>query len=168
MVWQPGIRLFHSTDLANWTLVGHALVRGEHELRGLDFNAGIWAPSLTYDPAAGLFYVAYSLVRSTTADYFDVDNFVVTATDIAGPWSAPAYLQQRRIRPVVLPRRRRPALGRRPWNGIRGTATSIPAPSCSRSSTPSSARSSARPAGSTAEAATGAAWKARTCTSKDG
>ena len=92
MVWQPGIRLFHSTDLASWTLVGHALVDGEHELRGLDFNAGIWAPSLTYDQAAGLFYVAYSLVRSTTADYFDVDNFVVTATDIAGPWSAPAYL----------------------------------------------------------------------------
>ena len=49
MVWQPGIRLFHSTDLANWTLTGHALRRGEHELRGLDFNAGIWAPSLTYD-----------------------------------------------------------------------------------------------------------------------
>ena len=36
--------------------------------------------------------MAYSLVRSTTADYFDVDNFVVTAPDIAGPWSAPAYL----------------------------------------------------------------------------
>jgi len=92
MVWQPGIRLFHSTDLASWNLAGHALTNGEHELRGLDFNTGIWAPSLTYDPVAALFYVAYSLVRSTTADYFDVDNFVVTATDIAGPWSAPAYL----------------------------------------------------------------------------
>ena len=92
MVWQPGIRLFHSTDLASWTLVGHALVDGVHELRGLDFNAGIWAPSLTYDHAAGLFYVAYSVVRSTAAEIFDVDNFVVTATDITGPWSAPAYL----------------------------------------------------------------------------
>ena len=92
MVWQPGIRLFHSTDLANWTLVGHALVDGVHELRGLDFNAGIWAPSLTYDHAAGRFYVAYSVVRSTAAEIFDVDNFVVTATDITGPWSAPAYL----------------------------------------------------------------------------
>ena len=92
MVWQPGIRLFHSTDLASWTLVGHALVEGDHELRGLDFNAGIWAPSLTYDHATGLFYVAYSVVRSTAAEIFDVDNFVVTATDITGPWSAPAYL----------------------------------------------------------------------------
>ena len=22
-VWQPGIRLFHSTDLATWSLIGH-------------------------------------------------------------------------------------------------------------------------------------------------
>ena len=28
-VWQPGIRLFHSTDLATWTLIGHALQRGD-------------------------------------------------------------------------------------------------------------------------------------------
>ena len=91
-VWQPAIRLFHSTDLASWTLTGHALHDGVHELRGLDSNAGIWAPNLTFDPADGSFYLAYSLVRSTTAEYFDVDNFVVTATDIAGPWSAPAYL----------------------------------------------------------------------------
>ena len=27
-VWQPGIRLFHSTDLATWTLIGHALAPG--------------------------------------------------------------------------------------------------------------------------------------------
>lgn len=92
MVWHPGIRLFHSTDLANWTLTSHVLVAGEHDLRGVDFNAGIWAPSLTHDHVAGLFYVAYSLVHSMTADYFDVENYVVTATDIAGPWSRPAYL----------------------------------------------------------------------------
>ena len=24
-VWQPGIRLFHSTDLATWSLIGHGL-----------------------------------------------------------------------------------------------------------------------------------------------
>ena len=39
-----------------------------------------------------MFYLAYSLVRSTAADYFDVDNFLVTAADIAGPWSEPVYL----------------------------------------------------------------------------
>ena len=33
MVWQPGIRLFHSTDLANWSLVGHGLTEADHDLR---------------------------------------------------------------------------------------------------------------------------------------
>ena len=91
-VWQPGIRLFHSTDLANWTLIGHALTEGVHDLRGFAFHEGIWAPCLTFDTDEGLFYLTYSLVRSTAADYFDVDNFLVTAPDIQGPWSSPAYL----------------------------------------------------------------------------
>jgi xylan 1,4-beta-xylosidase len=89
-VWQPGIRLYHSTDLARWTLVGHALVDGAHDLRGVDSNAGVWAPCLTF--TGELFYLAYSVVHSTTADYFDADNFVVTAPAIEGPWSAPVYL----------------------------------------------------------------------------
>ena len=90
-VWQPGIRLFHSTDLANWTLAGHAL-HEVHDLRGLPADAGIWAPSLSRDPASGLFHLTYSLVRGIVADYVDVDNFVVTAPDVTGPWSAPVYL----------------------------------------------------------------------------
>ena len=36
-------------------------------------------------PASGMFYLAYSVVRSTAADYFDVDNYVVTAASICGP-----------------------------------------------------------------------------------
>ncbi|HTF40852.1 MAG TPA: family 43 glycosylhydrolase, partial [Propionibacteriaceae bacterium] len=91
-VWQPGIRLFHSTDLANWSLIGYVLQEGEHDLRGFASHAGIWAPCLTFDETERLFYVAYSLVRSTTAGYFDVDNFLVTASAITGPWSSPAYL----------------------------------------------------------------------------
>ena len=92
LVWQPGIRLFHSTDLASWALIGHGLKTGEHDLRGLASHQGIWAPCLTFSRAEGLFYLTYSLVRSTTADYFDVDNFLVTAPDVRGPWSRPAYL----------------------------------------------------------------------------
>ena len=78
-VWQPGIRLFHSTDLATWSLIGHGLQREEHDLRGLASHEGIWAPCLTFSRSEGLFYLAYSLVHSTAADYFDVDNFLVTA-----------------------------------------------------------------------------------------
>jgi xylan 1,4-beta-xylosidase len=91
-VWQPGIRLFHSTDLATWSLIGHGLQPEVHDLRGLASDQGIWAPCLTFSRAESLFYLAYSLVHSTTADYFDVDNFLVTASDIHGPWSRPVYL----------------------------------------------------------------------------
>ena len=40
-----------------------------------------------------LFYLAYSLVRGTAADYFDVDNFLVTAAGLRGPWSEPISQQ---------------------------------------------------------------------------
>jgi xylan 1,4-beta-xylosidase len=89
--WQPGIRLFHSRDLANWRLVGHALHRA-HDLRGLPAHCGIWAPSLSRDPGSGLFHMAYSLVRNTSGGYFDVDNFVASAPEVAGLWSVPVYL----------------------------------------------------------------------------
>jgi xylan 1,4-beta-xylosidase len=84
--------VFHSNDLANWSLIGHVLKEGEHDLRGFAFHQGIWAPCLTFDKTERLFYLTYSLVHSTAADYFDVDNFLVTASDIQGPWSSPAYL----------------------------------------------------------------------------
>ena len=92
MVWQPGIRLFQSPDLANWSLIGHALTEAEHDLRGLATHQGIWAPCLTYSEPERLFYLTYSLVLSTATDYFDVDNFLVTAGDVRGPWSEPVYL----------------------------------------------------------------------------
>src|SRR6478609_6912485 len=73
-VWLPGVRLFHSTDLARWDLIGHALAPGTHELRGLGPNCGIWAPHLAPHAAAGQFHPALPPGDSTTADYFDVDN----------------------------------------------------------------------------------------------
>ena len=54
-VWQPGIRLYHSTDLATWSLIDHGLKTGEHDLHGLAAHQGIWAyrrgaPSLSWRP----------------------------------------------------------------------------------------------------------------------
>jgi xylan 1,4-beta-xylosidase len=91
-VWQPGIRIFHSTDLASWSLVGHGIPAGRHDLRGRVAYYGVWAPCLTFDDAAGLFYLTYSVIDSTAAEYFDLDNYLVTARDVRGPWSEPRYL----------------------------------------------------------------------------
>ena len=37
------------------------------------------------------FYVIYGVMNSMNA-VFDVDNFLITAKDIKGPWSEPVYL----------------------------------------------------------------------------
>ncbi|KAH7156014.1 glycosyl hydrolase [Dactylonectria macrodidyma] len=45
----PGIPIYHSKDLSNWTLFSHALTRPEQlQLFGTPTAAGGWAPSLAY------------------------------------------------------------------------------------------------------------------------
>ena len=39
-----------------------------------------------------MFYVVYGVMNSMNARYFDVDNFLIKAKDIKGPWSEPVYL----------------------------------------------------------------------------
>ncbi len=91
--WFPGIPVYHSKDLKNWELYTHVLTDDEEvELRKLPSAKGIWAPCLTYCEAEDLFYVVYGVMNSMNARYFDVDNFLITAKDIGGPWSRPVYL----------------------------------------------------------------------------
>ena len=91
--WLPGIPVYHSRDLKNWELLAHVLGEGSQmDLKRLPSAKGIWAPCLTYCEEEDLFYVVYGVMNSTDARYFDVDNFVVTAKDMTGPWSEPTYL----------------------------------------------------------------------------
>ncbi len=62
------------------------------DLKKLPSAKGIWAPCLTYSEADDLFYVVYGVMNSMNARYFDVDNFVITAKDLKGPWSEPVYI----------------------------------------------------------------------------
>ena len=90
--FHPAVRLHHSRDLVHWTAIGHALDDG-FELRGIPDSGGVWAPSLTH--ADGRFWLAYSIVRTMDGDDKDIDNYLVTADDIAGPWSEPVHLGSR-------------------------------------------------------------------------
>ncbi len=91
--WLPGIPIYHSRDLKNWELLTHVLT-DDHavNLKNLPSAKGVWAPCLTYCEEEDLFYVAYGVMNSMNARYFDVDNYVVTAKNIEGPWSEPVYL----------------------------------------------------------------------------
>ena len=91
--WFPGIPIYHSKDLKNWELYTHVLTDDETvDLKKLPSAKGIWAPCLTYCEKEDLFYVIYGVMNSMNARYFDVNNYLITATDIRGPWSEPVYL----------------------------------------------------------------------------
>lgn len=91
--WFPGIPVYHSRDLKHWELYTHVLTDDtEVDLKKLPSSKGIWAPCLTYCEKEDLFYVIYGVMNSMNARYFDVDNYLITAKDIRGPWSKPVYL----------------------------------------------------------------------------
>ena len=80
----PGIPVFESEDLVHWKQVGNAIHRPEQlDFDGLGVSRGVFAPSIEYHD--GTFYVVNTSVDAG-------GNFIVTATDPAGPWSDPFWL----------------------------------------------------------------------------
>ncbi|MBR3404183.1 MAG: glycoside hydrolase family 43 protein [Firmicutes bacterium] len=91
--WFPGIPVYHSKDLKHWELQTHLLRDAEElSLRGLPSAKGIWAPCLSWCEEDQHFYLVYGVMRSMNARFFDVDNYVISAPEIEGPWSKPVYL----------------------------------------------------------------------------
>ncbi|MBN2983771.1 MULTISPECIES: glycoside hydrolase family 43 protein [Cohnella] len=89
--WFPGVQIHHSRDLRHWRLLGHPLTRpSQLQMLGNPDSGGIWAPCLSY--ADGVFYLVYTDVKSHLGPFKDTHNYLVTATDIHGPWSDPVYL----------------------------------------------------------------------------
>jgi xylan 1,4-beta-xylosidase len=85
--WFPGLPIFHSRDLVNWRPLGHVLDRPEQlPLDGIRPSGGLYAPTIRHHD--GVFHVICTLVDGTA----ETGNFVVTATDPAGPWSQPHWL----------------------------------------------------------------------------
>jgi beta-xylosidase len=80
----PGLPLLQSTDMVNWQLVGHALpaLVPAPAFATPQPGKGVWAPSLRHH--AGKFWIFYPDP--------DFGVYVITATDFAGPWSAPHLL----------------------------------------------------------------------------
>lgn len=75
----PGIPVFHSTDLENWSLIGHVVERpGQLASANIPTNGGAWAPTIRHRD--GRFYVVIT-------DAMGRGMLIFTATDPAGPWS---------------------------------------------------------------------------------
>lgn len=80
----PGVPIYHSKDLVNWKQIGNVLDREEQlNLLGAGHSQGIYAPCLRYHE--GIFYMI-------TTNVTHGGNFFVTATNPAGPWSDPFFI----------------------------------------------------------------------------
>lgn len=84
--YYPGVPVFHSKDLVNWEMIGYAIHRDSQLPKGLN----IFAATLRYHQ--GTFYMI-------TTNLGAGGNFFVTATDPAGPWSDPIFIEARGIDP---------------------------------------------------------------------
>lgn len=89
----PGVPIFHSRDLVNWKQIGNVLDReSQLPLKGATSWLGIYAPTIRYHE--GTYYMI-------TTNIGNGGNFMVTATNPAGPWSEPIWLQQQGIDPSL-------------------------------------------------------------------
>jgi len=80
----PGIPVFHSRDLVHWTQIGNAIDRpAQLNFDGLEISRGVFAPAIEYH--AGVFTIINTCVDCG-------GNFLITATNPAGPWSDPIWL----------------------------------------------------------------------------
>lgn len=94
----PGLPLFHSTDLVRWEQLGHVVDRpGMLDYDGIRSSGGLYAPTLRHHD--GVFWLVCTLVGEREGARGG--NFIVTATDPAGPWSDPVWLEGGGIDPSL-------------------------------------------------------------------
>lgn len=88
----PGIPIYHSRDLVNWEQLGNCLTCPQgFPYAKVGDSGGVWAPTIRYE--TGTFYV--------TATFDSCGNFLVTASDPAGPWSEPVWVNVGGIDPSL-------------------------------------------------------------------
>lgn len=123
--WYPGISLYESDDLINWTSKGGILKN--LDLEGIPDSAGVWAPSLTYDGEK--FYLLYTICHQIDGYFKDLENYLMISEDIEGEWSEPIFVNSSGFDPgmyhengkhyVINPQwDPRPLDGHRKFNGL--------------------------------------------------
>lgn len=89
----PGVPLFESTDLVNWTQIGHVLSElSQVELHQVRSSGGVFAPTIRFNE--GRFYMV-------TNNNSTNKNFYVYTDNIYGKWSSPIEVDQGGIDPSI-------------------------------------------------------------------
>ena len=90
----PGVPVYHSKNLADWTLVNYCLSdEAQLNLQNARASGGIYAPTIRHHD--GRFYM-------TTTNVTLEKNFIVHTDDVRGKWSAPVWVNQSGIDPSML------------------------------------------------------------------
>lgn len=80
----PGLPIFHSKDMVNWTQIGNAIDRPDQlPYDGTGISRALFAPAISHHD--GVFYLVCTMIDAG-------GNFLITAEDPAGPWSDPIWL----------------------------------------------------------------------------
>ncbi|WP_339654990.1 glycoside hydrolase family 43 protein [uncultured Salegentibacter sp.] len=92
----PGVPIFHSNDLVNWTQIGHVLDRkSQLKVQDTEISLGIFAPDIRYNPNNDTFYMI------TTQFAGGFGNIVVKSQDPKEGWSDPIKLDFSGIDPAI-------------------------------------------------------------------
>ncbi len=91
----PAIPISHSKDMVHWHVIGHAVTNSEWlDLSAIKDSHGIWAPDISYHN--GVFYIFATLrlnADGTRGKNVMRRQLMVTATNPAGPYSKPVWLE---------------------------------------------------------------------------
>lgn len=80
----PGLPIFHSKDMVNWTQIGNAIDRPDQlPYDGAGISRALFAPAISHHD--GVFYMVCTMIDAG-------GNFLITAEHPAGPWSDPVWL----------------------------------------------------------------------------
>ncbi|MFY0685793.1 MAG: glycoside hydrolase family 43 protein [Cyclobacteriaceae bacterium] len=98
----PGVPIFHSNDLVNWTQLGHVLDRpSQLDVHDTGISAGVYAPGITYNQYNDTFYMITTAFAGSTKLPGVLGNFLVKTKDPKKGWSDPYKLDFAGIDPSI-------------------------------------------------------------------
>ncbi len=98
----PGVPIFHSNDLVNWTQIGHVLDReSQLDVHDTGISGGVYAPGITYNPYNDTFYMITTAFAGSTEIPGVLGNIIVKTKDPMKGWSEVIKLDFAGIDPSI-------------------------------------------------------------------
>lgn len=97
----PSLPIFHSKNLVEWNQIGHCITNSDYVFLPNTYSncLGMYAPTIRYND--GTYYVICTNVVVENPEEKRSGNFIVTASDPFGEWSAPIWLECEGIDPSL-------------------------------------------------------------------